>query len=96
MFYKDDNNIQVCQLGIGDVLVGNIEYKDIAPEECSGIVFGEIKRGEINRKLPELAGKRDCDANVKFKLLFTDVKSIDVVINALIETKRLMNGAYSG
>ncbi len=91
MFFKDNHGIQVCQLGTGDISVGNIEYEDILPEECSGIVFGEIEKGKIDRELPEIAGKRDCDANVKFKLLFTDTKSIDVVINTLIETKRLMN-----
>lgn len=90
MFFKDNHGIQVCQLGTGDVSVGNIYYENIPPEECSGIVFGEIKKGKIDRKLPRMADKRDYDANIKFKLLFTDTKSIDVVINALKETKELM------
>ncbi len=96
MFFKDDNGIYVCQLGTGDVSVSNIEWKNILPKECVGIAFGEIERGEIDRHLPELDKKLDYIAGVKFKILFTDSKSIDVVINALQKAKESMSKELIG
>lgn len=93
MFFKDDNEISVCQLGTGDVMVSETELKGISPKKIVGIVFGEIKEGEIGRSLPELEGKLDFEANVKFKLLFTKTESIDVVIEELKQAKKLMESA---
>lgn len=90
MFGKDEKGIDVCQLGTGDILVSEGEVKGISPKECVGVVFGEIQEGKIDRELPEFKGKMDYEANVKFKLLFTNPKSIDVVINALQKAKELM------
>lgn len=90
MFYKDKQGIQICQLGIGDVSVSNIEWKDVSAKECVGVAFGEIERGAIDRHLPEIDNKLDYIAGVKFKLLFTDLKSVDVVIAKLQRAKESM------
>ena len=93
MFFKDEKGIEVCQLGTGDVIVSEVELKGISPKECVGIVFGKTKEGEIDRHLPEFQNKFDYEAGVKFKLIFTNPKSIDVVINALQKAKELMKGS---
>jgi hypothetical protein len=90
MFYKDKAGIQVCQLGTGDVSVGNIEWQDVPDNECVGIVFGETDKGAIDRRLKHIEGKLDCNARVKLKLLFTKVESIDVIIEKLKIAKNLM------
>ncbi len=87
MFYKDNAGIPVCQLGAGDVSVGNVEWNGIEPQECVGVVFGETAKGKVNRRLEHIEGKRDCDVGVKFKLLFTRPESIDVVIDKLEKAK---------
>ena len=90
MFFEDKNGILACQLGNGDVMVSEAELKDISPRECVSVVFGECNKGEIDRELPEFKDKADYEAGVKFKLLFTNPKSIDVVVNALQKAKGLM------
>ena len=92
MFFKDDQGILSCQLGTGDVAVSECNLKGIPPEKCVAVVFGQCKEGKINRELPELTGKLDYEIGVKFKLLFTNPKSIDVVIAELEQAKDLMNG----
>ena len=92
MFFKDDNGIQVCQMGDGDVIVSEIKLTKASPKECVGICFGKTELGEINRILHEYKDKKDYEAGIKVKLLFTDVKSIDVVISKLNEAKESMNG----
>lgn len=90
MFFFDENNILTCQMGTGDIMVSSVEFEKISLKECTGIVFGKCEQGEINRKLPEFADKKDSEAGVKFKLLFTDAKSIDVVMRALKQAKTNM------
>lgn len=92
MFFKDKAGIHVCQLGTGDVSVSNIEWGNIDPQECVGVAFGEISKGEIDRRIKDIEGKRDCDVGIKFKLLFTKPESIDVVIEKLKKAKDLING----
>ena len=84
MFYKDDKGIQVCQLGTGDVMVSGIETKEGKP---LGIAFGEIQKGTIGREILGMKGKLDYETGIKFKLIFTNPKSIDVVIDALKQAK---------
>ena len=91
MFYKDGKGIEVCQLGKGDILVSDVYLEGIRPKDCVGVVFGEVEEGEINRELPEFKNKMDHEANVRFKLLFTNPNSIDVVVNALQAAKESMN-----
>lgn len=90
MFYKDEKGIDICQLGTGDISVSELEYPDISPKEVVGIAFGETKKAEIGKIIPNSKGKYDYEFNVKFKLLFTKVESIDIVIEALEKSKRLM------
>lgn len=90
MFYKDENNIDICQFGTGDVLVAGIEMPNVRPKELVGVVFGETEKGEIDRRLKYAEGKFDNETGVKFKLYFTKPESIDVVINCLKEQKKFM------
>ncbi len=90
MFYKDKAGIQICQLGTGDVSVSTVEWPNVDPQECVGVVFGEISKGKIDRRLRQIEGKKDCDVGIKFKLLFTKPESIDVVIDKLKEAKAQM------
>ena len=90
MFFKDNNGIDVCQLGTGDVLVSEAELQGVPVNKCVAVVFGEIEEGDINRPLPKFKDKADYNSNVKFKLLFTNPKSIDVVIHELQQAKEMM------
>ncbi len=90
MFFKDKNGIQVCQLGTGDIKVSEVELEGIPVKECVGVVFGECEKGKINRTIHGDKGKLDYEAGMKFKLLFTNPKSIDVVIKELQQAKELM------
>ncbi len=92
MFFTDKNGIQVCQLGTGDVMVSEAELEGISAKECVSVVFGATEKGKIDRYLPQYKNKKDHEAGVKIKLLFTNPKSIDVVTNALQQAKKLMNG----
>jgi len=92
MFFTDKNGINACQLGTGEriVLVSEAELEGVSAKECISVVFGETEKGNIGRCLPQYKNKKDFEAGVKIKLLFTDPKSIDVVINALRQAKKLM------
>ena len=92
MFFRDKTGIQVCQLGAGDVMVSVGQLENVSTKECVAVLFGECAPGEIDRALSELGGKKDYEAWVKFKLLFTNTKSIDVVIKELQQAKSLMKG----
>ena len=90
MYFTVKHGIYACQLGSGDVMVSDAELIGISPGECVSVVFGECKKGEIDRALPEFKDKLDYAAGVRFKLLFTNPKSIEVVINVLKKAKVLM------
>lgn len=93
MFFKDDNGIDVIQMGTGDVMVTTVDFKDISTNERGGIAFAPCKAGKIDRPLPEFTGKIDYEAGVKLKILFSDIKAIDVVINQLELAKKKMKSA---
>ena len=86
MFFFDDNGIMTVQLGMGDVMVSDVRGK--GHDECTGIVFGEKGKGDIGEAIPDLVGKYDYEAATKIKILFTDTKSIDVVIEKLENAKK--------
>ena len=90
MFYKDDNDIDVIQLGNGDVTVCNILFDNYSEKDVVGIGFIPGTSGEIGEYKTDLEGQIDREANMKLKLLFTDIKSIDVVISQLILAKSRM------
>ena len=90
MFFKDENDIDVIQMGTGDVMVTTLEWKATPTKNQAGIAFAPCEPGNIARPLSKFKGKIDYKAGVKLKILFSDAKAIDVVINQLKMAKAQM------
>lgn len=90
MFYKDDKGIECCELGSGDVGISIGTPVGLKKSECAIVIFSDIKKGEIDRLVPGYVGKYDYEVGAMFKLIFTDSKSVDVVLNALNKIKEVL------
>ena len=87
MFYKDNNDIQAIQFGVGDVMVAGITVMDddgTPSDDVVGIAFGDQDEREIGSISNDLTGKTDIEANVKLKMIFDSPDSIQVVIDRLL------------
>ena len=87
MFYKDDNNIDIIQLGNGDVTLCNVLFETHSDSDVVGIGFIPGDPGAIGEYKTNIGGQKDHEASMKLKLLFTNSRSIDVVISQLLEAK---------
>jgi len=87
MFYFH-NGVPRIQLGTGDVAVGVLKFYD-NPNKIAGIAFTQCEPTEIGSDMPDLDGKRENEVNAVFELLFTDVRSIDVVLSRLEKAKEI-------
>lgn len=89
MFYEDDDNISTVEAGRGDVifmagLQANLKNGTLSVVENCGICH-EI--GEVHN-FKEMT--KDYDLNTVFRLVFTNPKSIDALIDQLKTVKFYM------
>ena len=90
--YKNDFGTNVIQFGTGDIEVaGGRTLNNFEKEMYPCVIFTQQEDGEIGRRHPDYenikndpAAARE-DAHTLF--VFTDIRSIDVVINQLERTK---------
>ena len=90
MFFKDSNGINTIQMGKGDVAVSEVALIGVPKNKCVGILFAKCRSGKIDRPLKHLKGKKDFEIETYIKILFTNPKSIDVVIKELKQAKKIM------
>ena len=92
MFFTDDDGTNVIQFGNGDIEVAHGVLAD--PTETFGsVAFIPCPPGEIGRHNPNNVTEEcslDVDRGVHTRLVFTDIKSIEGVINQLEKCKEAM------
>ena len=89
--FRKENGIDIIQLGTGDILVSNVRYPN--HKNIVGVGFSEIEPMPIGSFNTDLEGKTESEVNIKYKLDFTSIKSIQVVIDRLREAQEtLRNG----
>lgn len=81
--YMAEYGIPTIQLGCGGVIISDLKFKD---ENIAGIGFS-LGQGEVGEHNDKLSGKDATDIGVFFQLIATDPKSLQVVIDKLIEAK---------
>jgi hypothetical protein len=101
MFYEDDSEVLVAQFGTGDIhimasvlagdgdIIGSISLIDNCGK-CMPI-GSQIDKEQWEGICETI--RDDTDLNTVVRLVFTRVESIDVLIDALNETKDFMTGA---
>lgn len=72
--------------GDGDIAVGAMKSKE---GKFAGVFFKNIKPGKINRDLPEVkSGLMDEKDTFEAVMSFTEIESMDVVINAMKDARK--------
>ena len=91
MFFKDDDNAQAVLFGDGEVIVANFEIGS-GEEFFAGVLLGE----GVKNKIVTIDNNQDKDSgeiNTKIRLCFEEIKSIDVLIEALKRAKKVIANA---
>lgn len=93
MFYKSDSGVNIIEFGTGDIEVCGTILKERNEVGCLYLIPQDpVPVGDwIDRSEENAAGLTDEDLGVHTRLIFTDPKSIDVVVEQLLEAKRLMS-----
>ncbi len=86
MFSKDDDGAQMCLFGDGKVIVANFEIGG-GEDFFAGVLLAESIKNKIVT-IDNNQGKDSGEINTKIRLVFEEVKSIDVVIDALKRAKK--------
>ena len=91
MFYEDED-VQVVQLGKGDVLVAGGILRDFSAGTVSFIENCGISKpiGSAWNKCKDAGIVEDTDLNTVVRLVFTNKDSIDIVIAELERAKKYM------
>lgn len=91
MFFKDQDGAQAVLFGNGKVIVANFEIKG-GEDFFAGVLLAE----GIKNKIVTIDNNQDKDSgeiNIKIRLVFEEVKSIDVVIESLKKAKKALANA---
>lgn len=80
MYYKEENGSVVLKLGTGDTFVCLLSIKDGTHD---GIGFVNDKPGDIGRPGINFKGKNTDGFDIPVKIIFSDKRSIRVVIEEL-------------
>ena len=85
---RDDSN--EIELGSGDVIISDIHN---VKDKWAGVAFsqGECKVGEY----VENGGKTDIEIGAYFRIISTNPKSLDVLINALWRARRQLDDDFA-
>jgi len=89
MFFKDDTGINVIQFGTGDIEV-TAGLLDLPKETIGCVSFisqGEMEIGGEAERAKTDDGECKLDTLAHTRMVFTDVKSIDVVMEYLQKAK---------
>jgi hypothetical protein len=93
MFFTTDDGVNVIQFGTGDIRIA----PGILVDEAAGsISLIPDERHPINSRDENLETRYDIELGVHTRLVFTDVRSIDVLIDMLYETRDLMGSGLPG
>lgn len=90
MIYKNNDNVNVIQFGTGDIEVADGRVSTNSGTEMYPCVcFNQSHSGEIGRiTRPEMVGKpAELRSDVHTMFVFTNIKSFDVVIDAIKKAK---------
>jgi hypothetical protein len=87
MIYRE-NNINVLEFGTGDICVVCIGKK--VDSELYGVGFLQTDPIEIGKYRPEYDGITEDEFKPEVKMTFSDIRSIDVVIDHLQKVKDSM------
>lgn len=96
MFFTTNNGVNVIQFGSGDIEVGPATIKGNSKIGTVSLIPTKkpMKIGEeIDRSKERKAGMTDADIGVHTRLVFTDSRSIDVLVEALLKAKQFMQEA---
>jgi hypothetical protein len=88
MFFKDDDGAQAVLFGDGKVIVANFEI-GVGEDFFAGVLLAE----GIKNKIVTIDNNQDKDSgeiNTKIRLCFQEIKSIDVLIDALKRAKKVI------
>jgi hypothetical protein len=88
MFFIDDDGVNVVQFGTGDISISPGLIKDSNNGSVSLI---PQKPQPINARDDYLGNRIDTDLGVHTRLVFTDSRSIDVLVNMLEASRELMD-----
>ena len=99
MIEKDENGINVIVFGSGDIEIG-AGHLDSTGDNWVFVSFGQSVKGKIGRQIRDYSEYGCQPELMEFKhhtrLVFTNLKSIDVVMAKLIEAKKRMVNDDSG
>lgn len=84
-----DNGVTILEFGDGDIFVGG-GY--LVERKTPSVSFMQNEKGEMGREWPEAIGKIDTDLNVKVRMIFNKIESIDIVIEQLQIAKKYFKG----
>lgn len=92
MFFTTDEGVNVVQFGEGDILVcaGMLRPEDVDNEHIGSVSLVPRKPHPINSRDLSAGGKPDTDLGVHTRLIFTDIRSIDVLVDELLIAKDIM------
>ncbi len=88
MFFKDDDGAQGVLFGEGKIFVGNFEMIK-ANITYAGVLLGEVIE-EKESPIIQPKGKNSKKINPKIRLVFQEIKSIDLLIESLKKAKRVI------
>ena len=87
MFYKDKNDIQIIIFGVGSVIVANTKLPDGPPV----VYLAEGSSDKIGVDVADLKGKTDTEIGTKVKMVFSNIESIDILIDRLVKAKGMLD-----
>ena len=92
MIYRNEDGTNVLQFGTGDIEVGNGFMDDVDVFNPCVIFVEQEERpiGEIGQVSEKLDGECTLRSDAHTMFIFTDVRSIDVVIDHLQQAKEGM------
>lgn len=88
MFSKDQDGAQMCLFGDGKVIVANFEIGGDG-DFFAGVLLAEGVKNKIVT-IDNNQNKDSGEIRTKIRLVFEEVKSIDVVIDALKRAKKVI------
>ncbi len=87
-FFTDQDKAQGVLFGDDKVIIGNFLVED-GDTIYAGVLLGEPTQSMIVTP-KDMAGSNSNEMNTKIRLCFSDVKSVDTLIDALKRTKRMI------
>lgn len=87
-FFTDQDKAQGVLFGDDKVIIANFALED-GDTLYAGVLLGEPNDSMIVTP-KDLGGKKSSELNTKIRLCFEDVQSIDLLIDALKRSKRMI------